>query len=151
MRLLIQVASNAKVEVDSQIIGSIDYGYVVFLGVCDEDNEDIADKMLSKLLKLRIMPDDNGKTNMSILDKNGSLLIVSQFTLYADMTHGNRPNFLKAGAPDHANRIYEYFVSRAREEGMNVATGQFGADMKVSLTNEGPFTIHMDSDEIIKK
>lgn len=151
MRLLIQVASDAKVEVDSKIVGSINNGYVVFIGVCDEDDETIADKMLSKLLKLRILPDENGKTNLSIIDKGGSLLIVSQFTLYADMTHGNRPNFLKAGSPEHANKLYEYFVSRARDEGMNVATGIFGADMKVSLNNEGPFTIYMDSDEIIKK
>ena len=151
MRLVVQVSKNASCEVDGKVTGAINYGYVVLIGVNDEDNEEIADKMLAKLLKLRILPDDNGKTNMSLMDKNGELLIVSQFTLYADMTHGNRPNFLKAGVPDHANKIYEYFVSKAREAGVKVGTGEFGADMHVTLTNEGPFTVIMDSDELIKK
>lgn len=151
MRLVVQVAKDASCEVDGRITGSIDYGYLVLIGITNEDTKEIADKMLAKLLKLRILPDDNGKTNLSIIDKNGSLLIVSQFTLYADMTHGNRPNFLKAGSPDYANSLYEYFVSRAREEGINVGTGEFGADMHINFTNEGPFTVIMDSDELIKK
>lgn len=151
MRLVVQAAKDARVDVDGKTIGSIDYGYVVLIGITNEDNEDIADKMLAKLLKLRILPDDNGKTNMSIVDKNGGMLIVSQFTLYADMTHGNRPNFLKAGAPDYANKLYEYFVTRARESGLPIGTGEFGADMHVTFTNEGPFTVIMDSDELIKK
>ena len=150
MRLVVQCAKDAKVEIDGKISGSIGYGYVVFIGICNDDNEQIADKMLSKLLKLRILPDDNGKTNMSIIDKNGELLIISQFTLYADMTHGNRPNFLKAGNPEYANKLYEYFVTKASDSGLNVQTGEFGADMHVTLTNEGPFTVVMDSDELIK-
>lgn len=151
MRLVVQVSKNASCEVDGKITGAIDYGYVVLIGITNEDTKEIADKMLAKLLKLRILPDDNGKTNLSLVDKNGQLLIISQFTLYADMTHGNRPNFLKAGSPDYANEIYEYFVSQARTAGITVGTGEFGADMHITFTNEGPFTVIMDSDELIKK
>ena len=151
MRLVVQASKNASCEIDGQITGAIDYGFVVFIGITNEDDETIADKMLNKLLKLRILPDENGKTNMSVVDKNGGLLLISQFTLYADMTHGNRPNFLKAGSPDHASRIYDYFVMKAKETGIPVGTGEFGADMHITLTNEGPFTVIMDSDELIKK
>lgn len=151
MRLLIQVADGARVEVDGAEVGAIGRGYVVFVGVCDSDTEEMADKMLAKLLKLRILPDSDGKTNLSITDTSGELLIVSQFTLYADATHGNRPNFLRAGSPRHAEEIYDYFTAQAKESGLKVATGEFGADMRVSLTNDGPFTIFLDSDEIIKK
>ncbi|MCR5733238.1 MAG: D-tyrosyl-tRNA(Tyr) deacylase [Lachnospiraceae bacterium] len=149
MRFVIQVVSKADVKTDGKVIGSIDRGYLVLVGVSQTDDEGIADRMVKKLLGLRIFPDENGKTNLSLSDVNGSLLIVSQFTLYADCRKGNRPSFVKAGAPDEANRLYEYVVSKCREEVKSVETGEFGADMQVSLINEGPFTIILDSDEIL--
>ena len=131
------------------IKGSIGKGFVVLVGVGQNDNEQIADRMVNKLLGLRIFPDDNGKTNLSLKDVNGELLVISQFTLYADCRKGNRPSFIKAGAPEEANRLYEYVISRCRESVEKVDTGVFGADMRVSLVNEGPFTIILDSDEIM--
>ena len=122
---------------------------MVLVGVGQNDNEQIADRMVNKLLGLRIFPDDNGKTNLSLKDVNGELLVISQFTLYADCRKGNRPSFIKAGAPEEANRLYEYVISRCRESVEKVDTGVFGADMRVSLVNEGPFTIILDSDEIM--
>jgi D-tyrosyl-tRNA(Tyr) deacylase len=151
MRLLIQRVQNAKVVVEEQTIGSIDHGFLVFIGVCDTDTKQIADKMLAKLIGLRIFQDENGKTNLDLKAVDGSLLMVSQFTLYADCRKGNRPSFIKAGAPDMANDLYEYMVSEARKQVPHVATGSFGADMKISLVNDGPFTIMLDSDEILKK
>jgi D-tyrosyl-tRNA(Tyr) deacylase len=151
MRLLIQLVNHASVTVDGRATGSIDKGYLVFVGVSDSDTVDIADKMLKKLVNLRIFKDENDKTNLSINDVGGSLLLVSQFTLYADARKGNRPSFTGAGAPDHANALYEHMISEARNTySLNTQTGEFGADMKVSLENDGPFTIMLDSDEILK-
>ncbi len=149
MRFVIQVVSEANVSIDSMIKGSIGKGFVVLVGVGQNDNEQIADRMVNKLLGLRIFPDDNGKTNLSLKDVNGELLVISQFTLYADCRKGNRPSFIKAGAPEEANRLYAYVISSCRESVKKVDTGVFGADMRVSLVNEGPFTIILDSDEIM--
>lgn len=149
MRFVIQVVSRADVKIDNKITGSIDKGFMVLVGVGQGDNEQIADKMVGKLLGLRIFPDENGKTNLSLADVGGGLLMVSQFTLYADCRKGNRPSFIRAGAPDEANRLYEYIVAKCREQVGRVETGEFGADMQVSLVNEGPFTIILDSDEIM--
>ena len=151
MRFLIQVAKNADVKVEDNIVGAIDQGLVVFIGVSDSDTEEICDKMLKKLLALRIFQDENGKTNKPVGDISGDLLLVSQFTLYADIRHGNRPSFTSAGKPEEANRLYEYIISEASKSGLKVSRGVFGADMKVSLINDGPFTIYMDSDELFVK
>ncbi len=150
MRFVIQVVSSADVKIEGRVAGSIDKGFMVLVGVGQDDNEQIADKMVSKLLGLRIFPDENGKTNLSLSDVGGSLLVVSQFTLYADCRKGNRPSFIRAGAPDEANRLYKYIVSKCRESVDRVETGEFGADMQVSLVNEGPFTVILDSDEILR-
>ncbi|MCR4806944.1 MAG: D-tyrosyl-tRNA(Tyr) deacylase [Lachnospiraceae bacterium] len=149
MRFVIQVVSTADVKIDGNIKGSIGRGFMVLVGVGQEDNEAVADKMVSKLLGLRIFPDENGKTNLSLADVKGELLMVSQFTLYADCKKGNRPSFIRAGSPDEANRLYEYIVSKCRERVDRVETGEFSANMQVSLVNEGPFTIILDSDEIM--
>lgn len=149
MRFVIQVVSEASVAIDGIMKGNIGKGYVVLVGIGQNDNEQIADKMVSKMIGLRIFPDENGKTNLSLADVNGELLVISQFTLYADCRKGNRPSFTKAGNPDEANRLYEYVVKKCRERVPKVDTGEFGADMKVSLVNEGPFTIILDSEEIM--
>ena len=148
MRFVVQVVSKSDVRIDGEIKGSIGRGFMVLVGVGQDDNEAIADKMVRKLLGLRIFPDENGKTNLSLADVNGELLMISQFTLYADCRKGNRPSFTKAGAPDEAKRLYEYIVERCRESVPGVGTGEFGAEMQVSLVNEGPFTIILDSDEL---
>ncbi len=148
MRFVIQVCRKADVNIDNAVVGAIDRGLVVFVGVGQNDTEAIADRMVKKLLGLRIFADENGKTNLSVRDVNGSLLVISQFTLYADCRHGNRPGFTDAGAPDMANRLYEYILGKCGESGIPVAHGVFGADMKVSLVNDGPFTIILDSAEI---
>ncbi len=150
MRFVIQVVSEANVSVDGITKGSIEKGFLVLVGVGQGDDERIADKMVSKMLGLRIFPDENGKTNLSLADVGGELLVISQFTLYADCRKGNRPSFIRAGAPEEAERLYEYVVSKCREGVEKVETGVFGAEMKVSLVNEGPFTIILDSDEIVK-
>lgn len=150
MRFVIQVCSSASVEVNGSVTGSIGRGYMVLIGINDSDTEEIADKMIDKMLRLRINPDSNGKTNLSLSDVGGDLLLVSQFTLYADCHHGNRPSFVKAGNPEHAKALYDYIVRRCAEIGPGTETGIFGADMKVSLVNEGPFTIILDSDEIVR-
>ncbi|MDE5778872.1 MAG: D-tyrosyl-tRNA(Tyr) deacylase, partial [Lachnospiraceae bacterium] len=121
---------------------------LVLIGVSDTDTEAIADKMVRKMLGLRIFEDENGKTNLSLSDVGGALLLVSQFTLYADCKKGNRPSFTKAGKPDRANALYEYIISKCKDEVNVVETGSFGADMQVELLNDGPFTIWLDSDEI---
>ena len=149
MRLLVQRALEAQVKIDGTVAGEIGQGYVVFIGVEDADDETIVERMVNKLINLRIFEDENGKTNLSIKDVDGQLLLISQFTLYADCHHGNRPSFINAGAPDHANRLYEYMVGLCRERVEHVATGEFGADMKVSLVNDGPFTIWLDSAEVL--
>ncbi len=150
MRLLIQRVSEAAVRVDGEVIGEIGQGFLVFVGVEDADNEAIADAMAKKLLGLRIFMDENGKTNLDLAAVGGELLLISQFTLYADCRKGNRPSFIKAGEPGHASRLFDYFTARCRISVANVATGSFGADMKVSLTNDGPFTVWLDSAEICK-
>ena len=144
MKLLIQRVNHAEVTVDSQIVGKIGKGFLVFVGVGHDDTREIADKYLTKLLGLRIFEDENGKTNRSLADVNGELLMVSQFTLYADCKHGNRPGFTNAGAPDMANELYEYMLSEAQKQVPVVQHGIFGADMKVTLENDGPFTIILD-------
>lgn len=149
MKFLIQVVKEASVNVNNLTIGEIDRGLLVFVGISNEDNYEIADKMIKKAVNLRIFADANGKTNLSVNDINGSILVVSQFTLYADCKKGNRPSFINAGAPDHANELYEYIIEHIKiDYGINTQTGSFGADMKVNLINDGPFTIMLDSDEI---
>ena len=150
MKLVIQRVQEASVSVDQKVVGNIGHGFMVLLGVSQNDTEEISDKMFQKLLKLRIFEDENGKTNLDIKSVNGGLLIISQFTLYADCRHGNRPSFISAGTPDQANVLYEYFLSQCRKEIPVVEHGTFGAHMMVSLINDGPFTIVLDSDEIIK-
>ena len=150
MKLVIQRVQEASVSVDQEVVGKIGHGFMVLLGLSQTDTEEIADKMFQKLLKLRIFEDENGKTNLDIKSVNGELLIISQFTLYADCRHGNRPSFIGAGTPDQANALYEYFLSQCRKEIPVVEQGIFGAHMMVSLINDGPFTIVLDSDEIIK-
>ena len=149
MRFVIQRVSEAKVEVGGKIVGSIGCGYAVLIGVNDSDTGEIADKMVEKMRKLRIFTDENGKTNLDIDAVGGNLLLISQFTLYADCRKGNRPSFVKAGSPDKANALYEHIIARCSEYLPNVQTGVFGAKMKVSLTNDGPFTILLDSAEIL--
>lgn len=144
MRLVIQRVNHAQVAVDGKICGKIGKGLLVFIGVGHDDTREIADKYLKKLLGLRIFEDANGKTNLSLADINGELLMVSQFTLYADCKHGNRPGFTNAGAPDMANELYEYMLSEAGKKVPVVQHGIFGADMKVALENDGPFTIILD-------
>lgn len=150
MKFVIQRVSHAKCEVDGQITGEIKEGFCVFIGVSDRDTREIADKMLQKMLGLRIFSDENDKTNLSLRDVNGGLLMISQFTLYADCRKGNRPSFIGAGKPDLANELYEYLIAQAKKEIPVVQSGIFGADMNISLCNQGPFTIVLDSDEIVK-
>ena len=150
MRFVVQRVSKASVSVDENTIGSIQTGFVVLVGVCDTDTHEIADKMIHKLLHLRIFSDENGKTNLDIKNVNGELLIISQFTLYADCRKGNSPSFTNAGNPEFANEIYEYIIQKCAEEIPHVAQGSFGSHMSVSLTNDGPFTIVLDSDQICK-
>lgn len=151
MRFLIQRVTSAKVDVEGKTVGSIDHGFLVFIGVCNTDTKEIADGMVKKLLGLRIFRDENGKTNLSLSDVGGSLLLISQFTLYADCHHGNRPSFINAGSPDLANDLYEYIIESCKKQIPIVRTGIFGADMAVSIENQGPFTILLDSEEILKK
>lgn len=145
MRLVIQRVANAKVDVEGKTIGKIGEGFLVLLGVGPNDNEENADFLIKKLLNLRIFKDEQDKMNLSIKDIGGELLIVSQFTLYADCKKGNRPSFANAAPPDKANELYEYFVREAKKEGINVQTGSFGAHMEVSLLNDGPVTILLEN------
>ncbi len=149
MKFLIQRVSQANVTVEEQQIGSINKGLLVFVGISSNDNQQIADKMIKKLLQLRIFEDHEGKTNLDLKSVNGELLIISQFTLYANCRKGNRPSFIEAGAPETANTLYQYIISECRSETPVVQSGEFGADMKVSLTNDGPFTIILNSDDIM--
>ena len=141
MKLVIQRVRNAKVDVDGKTVGSIEKGFLVLLGVTHTDTKETADYLVKKLCKLRVFEDENGKMNLSIKDVRGQLLIVSQFTLYADCSGGNRPSFVNAAKPDLANELYEYFCEKCKEEPVEVQKGIFGADMKVSLLNDGPVTI----------
>ena len=146
MRVVLQRVKHASVQVDGKETGSIGQGFLILLGVSDTDDESTADKMADKICKLRIFEDEDGKTNLSIQDVGGEVLVVSQFTLYADCKKGNRPSFVKAGAPDFANELYEYFKQKCEEAFGKVECGSFGADMKIDLQNDGPFTILWDSD-----
>ncbi len=148
MKFLIQIASSASVTVDHQVIGAIPFGYMVLIGVEDADTKEIADKMIKKMLALRIFKDENGKTNLSLDQVGGSLLLISQFTLYADCRKGNRPSFIRSGSAEYAEEMYRYIIEKCKDAGVNVQTGEFGAEMKVSFTNEGPFTIMLDSAEL---
>lgn len=148
MKFVIQRVTNAKCEVEGNITGQIDLGFCVLIGVAENDTEAIADKMLRKLLGMRIFADADGKTNLALKDVNGSLLLISQFTLYANCRKGNRPSFTNAGNPELANHLYEYIIEECRKQILNVQTGIFGADMKISLTDDGPFTIILDSDDL---
>lgn len=148
MKFLIQIASNASVEVENRVVGTIPFGYMVLVGVEDADTKEIADKMIKKMLALRIFKDENGKTNLSLDQVGGSLLLISQFTLYADCRKGNRPSFIRSGSAEHAEEMYRYIIEKCKDAGVYVQTGEFGAEMKVSFTNEGPFTIMLDSAEL---
>ena len=148
MKLVIQRVTHASVTVDNKVIGKIGKGYMVLIGVSDTDTKEIADKMLDKMIKLRIFEDENGKTNLSLADVGGELLLISQFTLYANCKKGNRPSFIEAGSPDHANALYEYIIEKCKERVDVVEQGEFGAEMKVELLNDGPFTIILDSEQI---
>lgn len=149
MKFVIQRVTSASCTVDGNVTGKIKKGFLVLIGVADTDNKEIADKMTKKLLGMRIFEDSDGKTNLSLQDVGGSLLLISQFTLYADCKKGNRPSFIKAGKPDFANEMYEYIIAKCKKEIPVVETGIFGADMKIELLNDGPFTIVLDSAEIM--
>ena len=148
MRFVVQVVSEASVVSDGELTGKIGKGYVVLIGIGKEDTKETADKLIKKLMGLRIFKDENGKTNLSIGDVNGGMLLISQFTLYADIRHGNRPSFINAGDPGTAEMLYDYIVGEIRKKCPDVGTGVFGAHMDVSLVNDGPFTIIMDSDDL---
>ena len=148
MKFVIQRVQHASVTVDNEVIGKIGRDYMVLIGVCDTDDEAVADKMVDKMIKLRINEDAEGKTNLSLADVDGGLLLISQFTLYANCKKGNRPSFVDAGSPDHANALYEYIIEKCRERVPVVQTGSFGEEMAVELLNDGPFTIILDSDKL---
>lgn len=151
MKFVIQRVTEASCTVEGKVTGQIKKGFLVFIGVSADDTTQIADKMVKKLLGLRIFEDENGKTNLSLHDVDGQLLLISQFTLYADCRKGNRPSFTNAGKPDMANEMYQYIIAKCKQEIKIVEQGIFGADMKISLLNDGPFTIILDSDEICIK
>ncbi|HCI18319.1 MAG TPA: D-tyrosyl-tRNA(Tyr) deacylase [Lachnospiraceae bacterium] len=148
MRFVIQRVSHAQVTIDGQVRGSIQKGYMVLIGIGQEDTEALADRMIAKMLDLRIFEDADGKSNLSLRDVDGALLLISQFTLYADCKKGKRPSFFKAGEPHMANDLYEYIIRKCKEEVRDVERGEFGAMMHVELLNEGPFTIILDSTEM---
>jgi len=146
VKFLIQRVNKASVNIDNKLAGKIEKGLLIFVGICDNDTEEIADKMLKKTCSLRIFSDNDGKTNLSLSDVNGQLMIVSQFTLYANCKKGNRPSFFDAGSPEHAEKLYNYIIDKAHGYCPVVETGSFGAEMAVSLENDGPFTIMLNSD-----
>ena len=148
MRAVIQRVSRAQVSVDGTVLGKIDRGFLILLGVSGEDSREIAERMADKICRLRIFEDAGGKTSCSLVDVGGALLVISQFTLYADCRKGNRPSFIKAGAPEMAEALYEHFMERCRTHVDQVEKGRFGADMKVELLNDGPFTLMLDSAEL---
>lgn len=148
MRFVIQRVSHAQVTIDGQVRGSIQKGYMVLIGIGQEDTEALADRMIAKMLDLRIFEDADGKSNLSLRDVDGALLLISQFTLYADCKKGKRPSFFKTGEPHMANDLYEYIIRKCKEEVRDVERGEFGAMMHVELLNEGPFTIILDSAEM---
>lgn len=149
MRFLIQRVTKADVTIDDSVVGKIQKGYLVLIGIGETDTRETADKMIKKMMRLRLFEDEAGKTNLSLSDVEGSLLLVSQFTLYADLKKGNRPSFIRAGNPAMSEELFSYIVETCKKELPNrVESGIFGADMKVSLLNDGPFTVWMDSDEL---
>lgn len=148
MRFVIQRVTQSSVKVDGEVIGEIGKGFMVLIGVADSDTKEIADKMIKKMIGLRIFEDENGKTNLSLESVGGELLLISQFTLYANCRKGNRPSFIEAGKPDMAEEMYEYIIEKCKEQVPVVERGRFGADMKVSLVNDGPFTIVLDSERL---
>lgn len=148
MKFVIQRVLESEVKVDGKTLGKIGKGFMVLIGVSDTDTKEIADKMVKKMLGLRIFEDENGKTNLSLETVGGELLLISQFTLYANCKKGNRPSFIEAGAPDMASDMYEYIIAKCKEQVPVVERGEFGADMKVSLINDGPFTIVLDSEKL---
>ncbi len=148
MRFVIQRVKHASVTIEGVQKSSIGEGLLVLCGIASTDNEQIADKMVKKLCSLRIFEDENGKTNLSMADVNGELMIISQFTLYADCRRGNRPGFFYAGSPDMAEPLYRYILKEAEKYTSDVKCGEFGADMKIELLNDGPFTILLDSAEL---
>lgn len=148
MKFVIQRVSQAEVVVEEQSVGKIDQGLMVLVSICNSDTKEIADKLINKLIHLRIFEDENGKSNLSVQDIHGNLLIISQFTLYADCRKGNRPSYTNAGNPDLANELYEYIIAQCQKEFPNVQHGIFGVYMKVSLLNDGPFTIIFDSEQM---
>lgn len=150
MKFVVQRVAEAQVAVDGEVIGKIGKGFLVLVGISNADTREIADKMIKKLIGLRIFEDENGKTNLDLHAVGGELLMISQFTLYADCRKGNRPSFINAGSPAKAEELYHYIVEKCRQEIEIVEEGSFGADMKVSLLNDGPFTIVLDSEEIVK-
>jgi len=145
MRFVVQRVSKAQVTVEGKITGKIDKGFLVLIGITHDDTKEIADKLVKKLINLRIFEDENEKMNLSLKDVNGSLLLVSQFTLYADCEKGNRPSFIQAAKPDYANELYEYIIEKCKESGIEVQTGIFRENMKVDLTNDGPVTIILEN------
>lgn len=150
MKFVIQRVTHASVTVDRDVLGKIEKGFMVLIGIEDSDTQAVADKMISKMLGLRIFEDEDGKMNLALKDVGGGLLLISQFTLYADCKKGNRPSFVKAGAPDMAEHLYEHFMERCRNYVDVVEKGQFGADMKVELLNDGPFTLMLESEQLFK-
>ena len=150
MRIVLTTVLSASVTIDNEVVGKINRGFCVLVGFTHDDNQEVVDKMLDKMLGLRVFPDENGLTNLSIYDIQGEILSVSQFTLYADLAKGRRPSFVNAMKPDDAKALYEYFNEQIKAKYGTVETGVFGADMKVSSVNDGPFTVIMDSKEIIK-
>jgi len=145
MKIVLQRVLEAEVIVDNQIVGSIDKGFLVFLGITASDTEDKAKILIDKISKLRIFPDADGKSNLSVSDIEGEALIISQFTLYADTRKGNRPSFTEAAPPELANSLYEYFIEYSKGKFKKVASGSFGADMKVKLINDGPYTVILEA------
>ena len=148
MRFVIQRVLESEVKVDGESLGKIGKGFMVLIGVSNDDTKEVADKMVKKMLGLRIFEDEQGKTNLSLDAVGGELLLISQFTLYANCKRGNRPSFIEAGAPDMASEMYEYIIEKCKEQVEVVERGRVGADMKVSLINDGPFTIVLDSETL---
>lgn len=144
MRFIVQRVKKSQVDIDGKTVGKIDKGFMVLIGITHNDTKEIADYLVNKLINLRVFEDENGKMNLSLKDIEGSLLLISQFTLYADCSGGNRPSFTNAAKPDFANELYEYIINQCKEQIKNVQTGIFGADMKVSLINDGPVTIILE-------
>lgn len=146
MKFIVQRVNKSQVEVEEKIVGKIDKGFMVLIGITHNDTKEIADFLVWKLINLRVFEDENGKMNLSLKDVQGSLLLISQFTLYADCTSGNRPSFTNAAKPEFANELYEYIIEECKKQIPNVQTGIFGADMQVSLVNDGPVTIILEKE-----